>query len=408
MKNKIYIIIFCYFATVSCNFFQPVSPNPDEFYTKMFGGKVENFDSQRGVAIEILDTAGAYVLGHTNYITSDKQLYLMRLDNAGNQIWAKSYTSTGFDVEAVQMMLTEDKQHLLLLGNKIVGDDVKIQIVKVDLDGNQVGDAKTLGGSGNYTAVNMSTIEGSTNFLVVGTQEIMVNGTIVKRIYATELDLNIDFVWEKSYNFNDRAKEEHGIAIMEYNDNVLVLGRSVGENDTERPIIIEGKRTSIGEELQSKILFKNQNPSFPIIMAKDMILNGGSDFTILCDVKNETHLIKAIINSEQSILVDANGNTQEISTELKPEGFSLTQNGDFLITGVAGKEIGLIKIEATTGENLWGTGITRRFGAIHEDSNIGSQVIEQADNTILMVGTLNFDGTPMIGVIKTNQSGEMY
>lgn len=401
MKNKIYIILFCYFSVVSCDFFQPVSQNPDDFYIKMFGGE----GSQDGVGLQTLNEEASYILGNTDAFgaANVQELYLIKVDKGGNQVWAKNYEGGIVSNEAVKLLLTEDRQHLLILANKKSANGTKIKVLKVDLEGDLVW-STILNSNSNesFEAANMSIIQGSSNFLIVGTK-ITPTKT---QIYTTELDDASGIIWEKSYNFTDR-KEEYGVAIMEYNGNALVLGRSLDLNGTaERPIIIEGKRTSIGEELQSKILFKNEQVD-SVVQAKDMLLQGTNDFIVLSEIKGETYIIKTTINSEQSIIQSTNGdNPQEVSSALRPISFSQTQSGDLLVTGTTtSKQLGVFKFNPTTNTSDWGE--PENFGLLNSKESIGSQVIEQADGSLLTVGTLDFSDKSMIGLIKTNQDGKL-
>lgn len=410
MKNKLYIILCCCIAMASCDFFRPESPTPDAFYVKMFGGQ----GRQEGIALQTLDEQTTYIFGNSDassFVPDIQELYLIKLDKAGNQVWAKSYGAIdpNVDNQAVQMLLTDDRQHLLLLSNELNGNNTEVRVVKVDLEGNKVWETKlnTSSDGKNYQATNLSIIEGNTDFLIVGTVTV---GT-VNQIFASELDESGQVRWLKNYTFTDR-QNEFGVAIMEFNDNVIVLGSSVDNNGEIRPIIIEGDRTSLGEELQSKILFKNQLRDIPTIKAKDFLQKETNDFLVLCDINNESHLIRTTINTEQSIIVATTDNPTEIESDLVPVGFSEAEDGSLLITGKssAGKQIGMIKYKVGNGDG-WSL---RTFGLDLEDAtqiagreSIGSQVIEQEDGSILIVGTLDFSTKNMIGVIKTNADGEL-
>lgn len=408
MANRIHIVLCFLIITTGCDLFQPESPVADAFYLKMFGGE----GKQEGKALEILgDTT--FVFGNTNafsVIPDIQELYLIKLDKAGNQIWAKSYAgiSSNYNNEAIQMLLTDDKQHLLLLSNESAGTDKKVRIVKVDLNGNVVWDERITTFDGNtYEAVNMSTISGKTNFLVVGTATVGATN----QIFASELDDAGRVRWLERYTFTDR-QGEYGVAIKDFNDNMIILGRSVDMNNNERPVIIEGDRMSLGEELQSKILFKNQLNEISSIKSKDLLQLNSNDFLVLCNIDEQTHIISTTINSEQSIIVPSTNNPVSVASELVPENFNETAEGDLLITGTSliKQQVGLIKYNMTNGA-VWPM---RSFGldlesvtqAINRKST-GHQVKEFIDGSIFIVGTVDFSANNMIGLIKTNIEGEL-
>lgn len=408
MINRVYIIICFLILTYSCDLFRPESPVVDAFYVKMFGGP----GIQEGVASEILgDTT--FIFGNTDAFSDMPdlhKLYLIKLDKAGNQVWAKPYngTSPNLSNQAVQMLLTDDKQHLLLLSNESANNETNVRIVKVDLNGNVVWDETITTVDGNsYEAVNMSTISGKTNFLIVGTATV----GITNQIFASELDNEGRVRWLKRYTFTDR-QGEYGVAIKDFNDNMIILGRSVDMNNDERPVIIEGDRMSLGEELQSKILFKNQLLETSLIKSKDLLQLNSNDFLVLCDINQQTHIVSTTINSEQSIIVPTTDNPASIETALVPENFNETIEGDLLITGtnLTNQQIGLIKYNMTNGA-VWPI---RNFGLDLENvtqgvnrTSTGHQVKELSDGSIIIVGTVVFFPNNMIGLIKTNSDGEL-
>lgn len=396
MKIRIYIaFLYCLFGA-SCSFFQPESPNPERFYIKMFGGQRE----QQGVAVEVLTSERAFILGHTNSFTNDFsfEMYLIEINEEGNEVWNRSYP--GVD-KAVGLVLTEDKQHLLLVGNRTVTGTSKIKVIKTDLQGSAIWTKELNSGNDiSYTASNISIVNGETSCLIIGTSEALITGTtdqFLKRIYAVELDENGTVLWEKNYNLTDR-KEESGVAIQAYNNNVIIVGESVSVNGSIRPIVIEAKRNSVGEELQSEILFKETLLSEQAIVPKDMLQTTSGDFVILCQGNNKTGVIEMTVSSEDRITPKL---PNFLAANFQPFGFSETSNGELLITGQIDEQIGLTRI-SLTGIPVW----EERFGEKNR-FNIGMDVSEKSDGTILTIGTLNFSNNQMIGVIKTTAEGKL-
>jgi hypothetical protein len=397
MKHKIFLLLISGLLLTSCEIFQPQSPAPENFFVKFFGGSGE----QQGVSVQILDDTTTYVLGHTNSSNNTNQLYLINMDKAGNQRWAK--VIDGNPSLAVDLKLTADKTNLILLSDELSTNGTKIRLIKTDLNGTKIWD-KTLNTQNGiaYQASRISIITNSDNFLIIGTEinPIGQNGNPINRIYVTELDTDGNLVWEKTYNFTDR-KAEHGVDIQAFNGNAIILGRSIGLDDVERPILIEANRNSIGEELQSEILFVNNTTSLPTVLkAKEMLLTNNNDFIILCNNANNAALLKAVVSSQDRI-------TPQLPTflnfNLSPLRFTQTQNSDLLITGIVNEKVGLMRVNSQ-GANVWNA--VQEFGN-QSPNNAGQQVIENADGSILTVGTIDFFNKKMIGVIKTNADGEL-
>jgi hypothetical protein len=98
-----------------------------------------------------------------------------------------------------------------------------------------------------------------------------------------------------------------------------------------------------------------------------------------------------------------------LDENLIPTNFSKTQNGNLLIVGKAitdGEQKGQVALLRTseTGAFVWND--AKVFGDSSGNST-GKQAVEQADGTILTIGTFQFSTNKMIGVIKTNANGEL-
>lgn len=395
--SMIKIGLFCScLLLLSCDFFQPVSPAPEAFFVKFFG----NSGDQEGHAIQVFDEHTTYVFGHTE--EAIKELYLIEMDEAGNENWARIIS--GETSLSVDMKLTDNREHLLLLSESEIGNDFKLRLTKTDLLGEVVWD-KTFNtqNANTYEAARISLISGSDNVLVIGTQTIQSGTEMISQIYVIEVDDNGDLVWEKSYNFLDR-KAEFGVDVMAYNGNVVVLGRSIGLDDVERPILIEAKRTSIGEELQSEILFQNNSIGLPTVLtAQEMLLTDNDEFLLLCNDDINIGILKVTVSSEVRITPVI---PVFLNFNMLPTRFTQTQNDDLLITGVSENKVGLIRVDEE-GENVWNTVRTFGIDNIGNSINRGQQVVERSDGSILVVGTIDFSDKKMIGVIKTNGSGTL-
>jgi hypothetical protein len=90
---------------------------------------------------------------------------------------------------------------------------------------------------------------------------------------------------------------------------------------------------------------------------------------------------------------------------MSPLRFTQTQNNDLLITGVVNQKIGLMRVNSQ-GVNVWNA--IQKFGTGRVNiNNVGRQVAENADGSILTVGTIDFFDKKMIGVIKATAEGKL-
>ncbi len=389
MNFKIGLYLGVLLLLTSCEFFQPISPTPEAFYIKMFGG----LGTQEGKVMAVLNENEIYLLGHSTSFSDDglNQLYLIKVDKAGNEIWAKSIEGTS-ETFAVDMEISGNS--LVLLSNTNTPNGEKIRIIKTDLQGSIEWES-ILNASNTiaYEAERLSIMDGTDNFFVVGTQK----EPNINQIYAMEMNLSQIVKWEKTYSLIDR-KAEFGVGITEFQGNVLIIGRSIGNNQIERPIIIEADRNSIGEELQSEILYQNNNLEANIIV-KDVLKNNNNELVLLCQNNNDAAIIHLTVTSQDRIIPNSQ---KMISGTITPTSFSPTSTSDgLLIVGKYNNQLALLK-STLNGDALW----TKTYGVANE-TNLGTQVIQQADGTILFTGTLHFFSNSMIGLIKTNENGDL-
>jgi hypothetical protein len=142
-----------------------------------------------------------------------------------------------------------------------------------------------------------------------------------------------------------------------------------------------------------------------VLTAKEMLLTANNEFIILCDNNNNNNnnnatLLKAVVSSQDRITAQL---PTSLTFNLSPLRFTQTQNNDLLITGITNGKVGLIRVNSQ-GTNVWNT--VQEFGN-QSLNNTGHQVIENADGSILTVGTIDFFDKKMIGVIKTTAAGKL-
>jgi hypothetical protein len=137
-----------------------------------------------------------------------------------------------------------------------------------------------------------------------------------------------------------------------------------------------------------------------VLMAKEMLLTTNNEFIILCNDNSKIGILKALVSSEDRITPEL---PIFLTVNMLPLRFTQTQNNDLLITGIANQKVGLMRVNSQ-GVNVWNA--IQEFG-IANTNNIGRQVAENADGSILTVGTIDFFDKKMIGIVKATAEGKV-
>jgi hypothetical protein len=154
--------------------------------------------------------------------------------------------------------------------------------------------------------------------------------------------------------------------------------------------------------LQSEILFESNTDLPSILRAKEMLLTTNNEFIVLCSDNTNVGILKVLVSSEDRITPEL---PNFLTINMSPLRFTQTQNNDLLITGVVNQKIGLMRVNSQ-GVNVWNA--IQKFGTGRVNiNNVGRQVAENADGSILTVGTIDFFDKKMIGVIKATAEGKL-
>jgi hypothetical protein len=117
-----------------------------ELWAKTFGGPKPDY----GSSVKEVKGGGFVLLGQTSsFGAGDSDLYLLKVDDSGNELWAKTFGEKGKE-EGKSVVQTRRDGSLVLLGTtESYGAGKKdMYLVKTDSDGNELW-AKTFGGKGN-------------------------------------------------------------------------------------------------------------------------------------------------------------------------------------------------------------------------------------------------------------------
>jgi hypothetical protein len=161
----------------------------------------KNFDAERAASIQLTNDGGAIIAGETNLNTSDLQMYLLKIDSAGNVQWSHNYGTTDQEYGTFAMQ-TADGGYISTGVARVNSFVSAICVVKTDSAG-----ALQWAKKYNTTPVQskclaFKIINGADNGYVVCGATDDVSAHI--SFFAMKIDTSGDIVWQNTYrNSND-------------------------------------------------------------------------------------------------------------------------------------------------------------------------------------------------------------
>jgi putative intracellular protease/amidase len=169
----------------------------DIIWSKRFGG----IGSEYGNAC--LDVGDGYmVLGYTtSFGQGSKDVFLVRLDNDGNEIWSKTYGGVSWDVGTAICEAGEQHYYVGGFTQSFGWGEEDIYLIKIDAQGNEIW-TRTFGG---YRLDMANSIHGAPDGgCVIGATSGSYSDNT--DFFLTGIDANGEQQWRKTYS----AKGEHG------------------------------------------------------------------------------------------------------------------------------------------------------------------------------------------------------
>lgn len=202
----------------------------NEIWEKTYGGA----GSDCGYAVQQLDDGGYLIAGNTeSFGAANPDVYLLKADGDGQMIWQKTYGGKGSDY-GWSLLKAGDGGYLIAGEKEIAGDQgggFAAYLIKVDPDGNELWE-KTYGdksGSSIYAASQAK----DGGYVLSGKKESARGGY---DLYVVKIDKNGDPVWEKTI---DGTGCNCGYGILQSKDGgYVVAGRKGVEKGAGSDILL--------------------------------------------------------------------------------------------------------------------------------------------------------------------------
>jgi len=354
-----------------------------------------NLDDDMGVSVHQTFQGGYIISGFTtNLITSDKDLYVLLVDQNGDTIWTRSIPfgdpwTIGYSIEE-----THDSGYVVV---GVIGSFGFL--IKFDLNGDTLWSKRYVANAYAETLMDVKQTADS-GFILSGTQQVASFWDDAAVLIKT--DRNGNLLWRKLYGDNGEYSG-HGVEIA--SDNGFVV---CGGYDTP-------------DEGSGSCIFKTNDQGALSWMKKIVIGNSTLSLYRIKRTPDSGYILCGnffpgpVILSGDMFLVKTNINgivqwTKQIGWENDDRGFSVdvTPDGGFIACGSSegfpteNKNLLLVRTDAN-GDTLW----TRTFGGPYSDE--GSSVSCTADGGFIVAGsTRSFGyGGSDVYLIKTDENGSI-
>ena len=387
-------------------------PQQDKIFIKLFGGN----GSEEGKDLVVLPDGGFALVGSSTSDTptsaGGKDVYVVRTDNLGNILWDYRAGAEGDDV-GKSIILGSNNNSLYVCGeitqegSAFVGLRDVI-VLNLSLDGALIGeyyygdslrdevgtDIIELGSGGFFISATMNHPDTSKYFLIETTSNLepipnrsRYVGTEGVNNYSTKsfenpIDPANPFVCFGTAQRTDNAVTSYWFHTFTYKSN------------SDNPGIVEHYGTEDIDEYCTDVV---------------KTLNGGY---ALCGLTGASGVMN-------EMFVRISPNLQEVNIQTYPNDFNRdvqdcgifkTSDGGFVISSTIelpdpeNDEISLLRLNSE-GEELW----RKTYGSNEDDT--GTNVVELADGSFVIIGTIGFDINPdsksKMCLMKINPNGDL-
>lgn len=203
---------------VLCPFWVSAS-EPAEIWNRTFGGSGDDW----GNSVQEASNGDYIIVGWTvNYGAGGADVWLIRADSRGNELWNRTYGGTGVD-EGVSVLELIDGGYVIL-GNTLSygAGGIDVWMIRADTQGNELWN-KTFGGPESDIALSAKNTRDGGIVITGGTDYNETSGNFAD-LWLAKTDSKGNIEWSKSYGGSD---DDWGHFVQETKDGgYIITGRT--------------------------------------------------------------------------------------------------------------------------------------------------------------------------------------
>ena len=407
MKTKFNHIVLMMILSimVSCDTESNVEPRFEQYFVKYYG----EAGNQTGAYFTQLEDGGFLIVGTSIPNANNKDMYLVRTDVLGNQLWASTYGAADIDEEGVTVEVIPDGTGYIVAGN-ITFDGVSndVFIVKTDLDGLSV-DSAVIGYPAFNEQVNDILITSNNNIMIAGSTTNLTSKPAsgprdTEDFYFPIVDMNFLPIanWTGRYGFDSEDRIQ---SVDQKPDGKFIF---FGTSDRDETTVSEKDQNNmIVFQITSNGLPDGDDQTFGTTgneIASSMSPTSDGGYVMIGSTKGEgvSNAFISRINAGNNLQ-----GTYRVSNSQDVIGksiYEISTGGGYIILGVISNNADnniLLSRTDVEGNPIW----QRTFGADSDDEP--GRVIQLSDGSFVLTGTVTLDNQTKIVLIKTNEDGDL-
>ena len=242
--------------------------NGNVVWEKTYGGQSND------TGASIVKTSDGYIIvGSTTSYGTDSDIYVIKVDNNGNEIWINHYGGSGGDTGS-KIIATKDGNYAIVGTTSSFGDQFDLYLLKLDGNGNNLWD-KHYGGSdwdGGYSIAEMQ----DSSLVLSGFAVGFGTGDTGRDMFLVKTDANGVEQWHKAFGgvYQDNASQ-----VVASSDGIVIAGtETISIQSTSGPENVDLfviKTDFDGNQLWQSQFGGRQNES-----AGEMIINSDGNIVI--------------------------------------------------------------------------------------------------------------------------------
>lgn len=436
MKPTLLLLVLLSLA--ACRPESQIQADREAVFLKYYGNttNTEGASQQQGADVQVVTDGGYMLLGNSNAfaetpLPEDHDLYLIKTDAAGNEIWSNTYGLVGQD-ERGRFLRPFSDGSCLLVGERaaLETDSTKIVLLKVNsADGAVVWERVLRAGRAGAEHVNDVQILGGDSIMLTGrTTAVDVTktnynpDTDLEDVYTTVLDADGNTAWERIYGF---PRRDEGRFIHQRGTEVVVIGTSNKGNSQIRNLLA----SLFMIKYQRGTGLVNSQNVFSVASADLWTLSaayeaGEDHYRVLVAAWQGDGYRYSMARLYPDLTWDAAQDYQELDGPYDPnsnpalEQARLLQIRDgryflfhtFYVGGERGLDWRLAEINSDGSSFAWaerygweGNDFVGQLQPVYQNNGLEGSSLQG----FLLTGTINFSTNPMVAFLRTNALGRL-
>jgi len=409
-RSKNIIYLFVLFAVFSCDTSSSVEPRYSDYFLKYHGSAGDQ------IAAEFKQTldGGFIIVGTSKSIEGGEEILLIKTDQLGNEEWNSTFVKgIEYKNEGIAVEILSDGSGYLVAGNStaVINDaDKDVLLIKVDNDGNEL-DREVLG--------DLNHVEEVSDILILNNGDIMLAGSSSNTtkffknsnpsddtydFYFPKVDINLDPItsWTGYWGFEG---EDKAVSISQNNIGDFVIFGTSDRSETSDPSLDNNNffvRTLLASEIFGDGGVTTGTTDNQLASNMSMTSVGGQLLVGTSESSNGSNIFISRINSDNKKassfeLLKVEATTGKAIVEAIGGGYLILGS----ITRNANSDVYLLKTN-NSGAVIW----EQIFGGSNDD--LPGDLIQLEDGSIVFTCTVMLDNQQKIGLIKTNEKGNLY